>query len=59
MQRHYDEFDAKEAGRLRRTLVQWAGILAMMVMLCTVLTLDASITSEQRIALFLQSGFFP
>ena len=59
MQRHYDEYDAKEVGWLRGTLVPWAGILAMMVMLCTVLTLDASITSEQRIALFLQSGFFP
>jgi hypothetical protein len=59
MQRHYDEFDAKEAGWLRRTLVPWAIILAMMVMRCTVLTLDATITSEQRIALFLQSGFFP
>jgi hypothetical protein len=59
MQRQYDEFDAKEAGWLRRALVPWAVILAMMVMLCTVLTLDASITLEQRIALFLQSGFFP
>jgi hypothetical protein len=59
MQRHYHEFDAKKAGWLRRTLVPWAGILAMIVMFCTVLTLDATITSEQRIALFLQSGFFP
>ena len=59
MQRRYDECDAKEAGWLGRTLVPWAVILAMMVMLCTVLTLDASMTSEQRITLFLQTGFFP
>jgi hypothetical protein len=39
--------------------VPWAVILAMTVMFSTMLTLDASITSEQRIALFLQSGFFP
>jgi hypothetical protein len=59
MQRQYDEFDAKEAGWPRRTLVPWVVILAIMVMLYTVLTLDATISSEQRIALFLQSGFFP
>jgi hypothetical protein len=59
MQRRYYEFDAKEVGWLGRTLVPWAVILAMTVMFSTVLTLDASITSEQRIALFLQSGFFP
>jgi hypothetical protein len=59
MQRHYDEFDAREASWLPRHLVWWAVILAMMVMLATVLTLDASITSEQRTALFQQSGFFP
>jgi hypothetical protein len=59
MQRHYDEFDAKEAGWRPKTLVWWAVILAMMVMLGTVLTLDASITSKQRTALFHQSGNFP
>jgi len=59
MQRHYGEFDAREASWLPRPLLWWAVILAMMVMLATVLTLDASITSEQRTALFQQSGFFP
>jgi hypothetical protein len=39
MQRHYDEFDAKETGSLRRALVPWAAILAVMVLLCVVLTL--------------------
>jgi hypothetical protein len=58
MQHQYDEFDPK-VGWLRRTWMPWAVILAMMVMFCTVLTLDASITSEQRMALYLQSGFFP
>jgi hypothetical protein len=41
MQRRYNEFDAKEAGWLGRTLVPWAVILAVMVMLCRVLALDA------------------
>jgi hypothetical protein len=59
MRRHYDEFDAQEASWLPRTLVWSAAIPTMMVMLCTVLTLDASIASEQRTALFQQSGFFP
>jgi hypothetical protein len=59
MQRQYDEFHPKEAGWLRRTLMPWVVILAMMVMFCTVLTSDALITSEQRIALYLQTGFFP
>ena len=59
MQRRYDEFYAKETGWLGMTLVPWAVILAMTVMFGTILALDASMTSEQRIALFLQSGFFP
>jgi hypothetical protein len=57
MQRHYDEFDAKEAGWQRRTLVWWAVILATTV--TAMLTLDAAITAEQRSALFQQSGIFP
>jgi hypothetical protein len=59
MQRHYDEFDAEEASWLPRTLAWSAVILTMIVMLCTVLTLHASITSEQRTAVFQQSGIFP
>jgi hypothetical protein len=59
MQRRYEKFDPKEAGWLRKSSMPWAVILAMMVVLCTVLTLDASITSEQRTALFQQSGVFP
>jgi hypothetical protein len=59
MQRYNDEFDAKGAGWLRRTLAPWAVVLAAMVTLCLVLTLDASFTSEQRTVLFQQSGFFP
>jgi hypothetical protein len=57
MQRRYDEFGPRKAGRLRNTLMPWSVILVMIIMLCTVL--DASITSEQRTALFQQSGFFP
>jgi hypothetical protein len=59
MQRRYDELNAKDTGRLHRSLVPWAVILATMVILCTVLTLDASITSEQRTVLFQQAGVFP
>jgi hypothetical protein len=58
MQRHYDEFNAAEVG-LGRTMVAWAVILAIMVMLCTVWALDASFTPEQRTALFQLSGYFP
>jgi len=59
MQRHYDEFDAKEASWLPRALVWSAVILGMIVVFCAMLTLDASTTSEQRTALFRQSGIFP
>jgi hypothetical protein len=59
MQRHYDEFDSQEASWLPRTLFWSAVILTMMVMLCTTLTVDASMTSERRTAPFQQSGFFP
>ena len=37
----------------------WAFVPLLIVIACTVLLLDASLTPEQRIALFEQSGFFP
>ena len=59
MQLQYDGLDTKKAGRLRSTLVPWALILAVTLVVCTALMLDASITPEQRLALFQHSGLFP
>jgi len=59
MQLQYDGLDTKKAGWLRRILVPWALILAVTLVVCTALTLDASMTPEQRLALFQHSGIFP
>ena len=54
------EFEAMDrAGRLSKTLAPYALILALMLIVCMVLSLDASLTPEQRIATFQQSGMFP
>jgi multidrug transporter EmrE-like cation transporter len=37
----------------------WALIVVLVAVACTVLVFDASITPDQRIALFEQSGLFP
>jgi hypothetical protein len=37
----------------------WAFVAVLTVIACVVLILDASITPEQRIVLFEQSGLFP
>jgi hypothetical protein len=42
-----------------RRFALWAFVAVLIVTACTVLILHASITPEQRIALFAQSGFFP
>jgi hypothetical protein len=39
--------------------VPWAFVAVLTVIACAALILDASITPEQRIAIFEQSGFFP
>jgi anti-sigma-K factor RskA len=58
-------FDATPAlNRTPRTVTEhrfalWAFVAVLAVTACTVLILHASLTPEQRIALFEQSGFFP
>jgi hypothetical protein len=58
-------FDAAPAvKRATRTVAErrfalWAFVAVLTVTACMVLILDASITPEQRIAVFEQSGFFP
>jgi hypothetical protein len=42
-----------------RRYALWIFVAALSVIACTVLILDASITPDQRIALFEQSGLFP
>jgi len=59
MQRVY-EFDVEHRSDwLSKTLAPCALILVLLVVVCTVLALDASMTPEQRIAIFQQSGVFP
>jgi len=54
------EFEAVgRAGHLSKTLAPSALILVLMLIVCMVLALDASLTPEQRIATFQQSGVFP
>jgi len=45
--------------RLRKTLAIWALISVVVVVVCTVVVLDASITPAQRIEPYQQSGLFP
>jgi hypothetical protein len=59
MQLLYDGLDTEKAGWLRTAWMPWVLILAVTLVVCTALILDASITSEQRIALFQHSGMFP
>jgi hypothetical protein len=42
-----------------RPIVPWVFLAVAVLMACTVLVLDSSLTTEQRIALFVQSGMFP
>jgi hypothetical protein len=63
MQRLYYEFDAEDrqvySAWLRKTLAVLALILAVAVVVCTVLALDASTTLEQRTAPLQLSGALP
>jgi hypothetical protein len=59
MQLQYDGLDTKRTGWLRRILVPWALMLAVTLVVCTALILDASMTPEQRLALFQHSGMYP
>jgi hypothetical protein len=42
-----------------RPLARWTLMLLVAAIACTVLVLDAAVTSEQRIALSVQLGMFP
>jgi hypothetical protein len=54
------EFEAgKRSGWSSKTLSAYVLILALVVVAGTVLALDASLTLEQRVASFQQSGVFP
>lgn len=54
------EFEALgRTARLSKTLAPSVLILVLLLIVCTVLALDASLTPEQRIATFQQSGVFP
>jgi len=63
MQNLYYQLNAEDrkvyAAWLRGTLGAWALILVLMAAVCTVLTLDASTTPEQRIVTQQQSAMFP
>jgi hypothetical protein len=63
MQRLYYEFDAEDRkvyiAWLRKIVALWALILVAVVAVCAVLSLDASITTAERIAAIQQSGAFP
>jgi hypothetical protein len=54
------EFEAVgRTGRLSKALAPSTLILVLMLIVCMVVALDASLTPEQRIATFQQSGVFP
>jgi hypothetical protein len=63
MQRRYYELNAEDrkvyTAWLRKTVALWALIFVVVVGVCTVLSLDASMTTAQRIAPLQQSGVFP
>jgi hypothetical protein len=63
MQLFYNQLDAQDrkvyAAWLKRTFAFWALISVVVVVVCTVLALDASTTLEQRIAMPQQSVALP
>ena len=59
LQRVYELGAADRTDWLSKTVAPWAFILVLMVVVYTVLVQEASMTSEQRIAIFQQSGVFP
>jgi len=59
MQRVYELDAADRTDRLSKTLAPYVFILVLMVVVSTVLAQEASMTAEQRIAIFQQSGVFP
>jgi hypothetical protein len=63
MQRRYYELNAEDrkvyTAWLRKIIALWALIFVAVVGVCTVLSLDASMTTAQRIAPLQQAGVFP
>jgi hypothetical protein len=55
----YELEAGKRSGWPSKTLSSYALILVLVVVACTALALDASLTLEQRVASFQQSGVFP
>ena len=54
------EFEVgKRSGWPSKTLSPYVLVLVLVVVACTALALDASLTLEQRVASFQQSGVFP
>ncbi len=50
---------SSQTKRMARSLTPWLLIAFAIVFICALLTLDASLTAEQRHAVYLQSGVFP
>jgi hypothetical protein len=48
-----------ESKRSPHTIALWGFLLLAIIVVLAVLIADASITPEQRVTLFQQSGFFP
>jgi len=48
-----------QTGGLSKTLAPWTLTLILVVVVCTMLALDASTTPEVHIAILQQSGVFP
>jgi hypothetical protein len=59
MQGVYELDVVDRAGWLGKSIAPCTFILVLMVVVCTVLVLDASLTPQQRIATFQESGVFP
>ena len=51
--------ERSESKHKDRPLARWTLILLLAAIACAVLGLDAALTTEQRIALFVQSGMYP
>jgi len=59
MQGVYDLDAMDRTGSLAASVVPWVLVVVLIVVVSTVLVLDASLTPEQRIATFQQSSVFP
>jgi hypothetical protein len=42
-----------------RPLALWTLVVVLVAIACTILVLDAAMTTDQRIVLFVQTGMFP